>query len=135
VAEILRLLASSLAFLLEPQRYRIVDSSASDSFGGDASVTLQSDTTRLQLVSDRAELSMRLQPRTPAGDDWFWIGVARRVLAGDQPGSDNLDATAVAFLRTRLPEVEAAFGSDDARVALVQRLQDARAERSRELFD
>lgn len=135
MVEILRLLASSLAFLLEPGHYRIVDSSTSDSFGGGASVTLQSDTTRLQLVSDRSQVSIRLQPRTPADDDWFWLGVARRVLAGDKPDRDDLDDAAVQFLRARLVEIEAAFGSEDTRVALVQRMQEARAERSRELFD
>jgi hypothetical protein len=123
-----------LAFLVEPGRYNIVDSTARESCGGDGSVTLQGATTRLEVISDRSEISIRLQPRSSTDNDWFWIGVVRRVLNGERPGSDHFDEGAVEFLRTRLPEVEAAFGDSTSRAALVARLQAAREERARELF-
>lgn len=131
MSELLELLAGPLAFLLVPGRYRLVDSRSGS--GGDASITLESASTRLQLVRDRTEVSLRFQPTAPSSEDWFWLGVARRLLDGDRPGRDELDGSAIEFLQNRLAELEeglAVLG----RAGLVDALQRARDERATELF-
>ncbi len=133
MTELLQVLASSLVFLLEPGRFRIVDSSSGSSFG-DASVTLQSEGLRLELVRDRSQISIRLQPVGSPTDDWFWLGVLRRLLDGDRPGSDELDTAAINFIRRWLAELEDTVANAQGRDELVAQLVRAREERSKELF-
>jgi len=131
--ELLRLIAGPLAFTLEPGRFRFVNSSTGRSFG-DARITLESAVLRLDLVRDRSQVSARLQPTVGPSDDWFWIGVFRRVLDGDRPGSDELDAGGVDFLRRWLDVLEERAATDAGRSELVEDLIRARAERAEELF-
>lgn len=131
--ELLQLLTGSLGFLLEPGRFRIVDSSSGRSFG-DASIKLQSAGLRLELTRDRSQNSIRFQPADGPIDEWFWIGVLRRLLEGDRPGSDELDQGAIEFLRRSLDDLERRVASDEERHALVGELIRVRNERSEELF-
>ena len=56
------------------------------------------------MITERAETSLRLQPGS--GAEWYWIGVFRRLLSGDRPGSNILDRVAIAFLDDHLSEIE-----------------------------
>lgn len=56
MGKLLEWLAKQCAFLFEGNRFRVVDSQASDSFGGDALVVLSSSTLRLRLVRDRDQI-------------------------------------------------------------------------------
>lgn len=87
----------------------------------------------LQIVRDRGELSLRLQPGGPPGD-WFWIGVVRRAVDGDVPGNDVLDAEAIIFLEDNIGDLEARSGGDESRGQLVSELRSARDSRAEELF-
>ncbi|MCB1030362.1 MAG: hypothetical protein KDA95_03445 [Acidimicrobiales bacterium] len=131
--ELLQLLAGPLVFLLEHGRFSIVDSSSGRSFG-DASVTLQSAGVRLELVRDRSQISIRFQPALGPADEWFWIGVLRRLLEGDRPGSDELDRGAIEFLRRSLDNLEDRAASADGSAKLVDDLTRARENRAQELF-
>lgn len=126
------LLATSLAFLVEPGRFRIVDSESTASFGGNASITLESLTMKIQLVRDRREISCRFQ--SIGSEEWFWIGVARRLLIGDRPGSDDLDESAVEFLESSLGVLEEDLGDEAKRERLLVKLVEARDDRAREVF-
>lgn len=131
--ELLRLLAGSLNFMLEPGQFRIVNSSTGQSYG-DASITLESAGLRLDLVRDRSQVSLRFQPAKGPFDEWFWIGVLRRALERDRPGSDELDASGVEFLRRSMNILEDRVATDQGREELVDELTRARAERAEELF-
>jgi hypothetical protein len=131
MTELLGLLADRLAFLLEPGRFRIVDSRSGEH--GDATVTLASTSMLVEIVRDRGETSLRLRPDDPPGD-WFWIGMVRRAMDGDLPGSDELDAGAITFLRANLDDLESRFGDPGLRERLLRELRLAQAGRAAELF-
>lgn len=133
MSELLRLLASSLAFLLEPGRFTIVSSSSGRSFG-DARVTLQSETMRLELIRDRSQNAIRFQPVIGSAEEWFWLGVLRRSLDGDRPGSDELDGAAIGFLRRSLDTLENRLIDSTAREVLIAELTQERSDRSVERF-
>ncbi len=120
-------------FLFESGGYRIVDSRARGT-AGDALVVLESESLRLRLVRDRAEMSLDFQPNPPIDDDWIGVGVARRWLIDDRPGFDHLDESAVAFLREHLEDIEAGFARGAERGATLDQLRSVREERADELF-
>lgn len=133
MAELLRFVAAHLMFLLEPGRYRIVDSRSGQS-PGDGLVIVESECVRLRFVRDRSEMHADIQPCLGDGDDWFGIGVARRWLLGERPGFDYLDDSAVIFLREYLNGLETEWSTAAGREAGLHRLREERAARADELF-
>jgi len=131
--ELLRLLASSLSFLLEAGKFTIVGSSSGKAFG-DASVTLESDGLRLELLRDRSQNAIRLQPVSGSTEEWFWLGVVRRLVDGDRPGSDELDRAAIDFLQRSIDALETQVADDESRRRLIDELVRERSARSQELF-
>lgn len=131
--ELLRFMASNLMFLFESGRYRIVDSRARGT-SEDALVVLESESLRLRLVRDRAEMHLDLQPNPPIDDEWIGMGVARRWLIDDRPGFDHLDELAVAFLREHLEDIESRFATGAERETTFDKLLSVREERADELF-
>ena len=129
--DLLIFLALHLSSLLEAGWFRITNSDARDGHG---SVLLESSATRMMFVWERSEMSVRIQPKFAPEDDWFWIGVIRRVILGEKPGVDVLDESAAAFLQSHLPAIDAAFADVNSRSELVGRLREGREARSRELF-
>lgn len=129
---LLKLLETNLSFLLNPGRFRIGGSTA----GGEqhASITLESDDLRLELVRERDEIFARIMSTATPEMDWFWIGVYRRVIWGEHPGSDVLDDSAIDFLRQELDGISRRFSSEDHRADFLALLIAERAQRSHELF-
>ncbi|MCH8899294.1 MAG: hypothetical protein IH942_02230 [Acidobacteria bacterium] len=134
MVELLIFLASHLGFLLEPDRFRIVDSQSSASFGGDAFVVLESAALCLMVVRERLEISLEFQPAEGHDDDWFGIGVARRYFHGDRPGIDDLDISSVGDVEPLIDELEAQFADETQRSQLLKDLRTAREKRATELF-
>lgn len=97
-------------------------------------VSLESDNSRIEVVRERDEVSLRIAPKEGRKDDWVWIGVLRRVLDGDEGAGDVLDEQSLRFLNRRMPEVEFAFGEAKLREALISRLLEARRERADQQF-
>lgn len=131
--ELLKLLAGPLYFLLEASRFKIVDSTRSRT-SDHATVTLQSTTVRLEIVRDRTQNSIRFQAVDDPFQQWFWIGVLRRVLDGDRPGRDDLDSGAIEFLRRSLDSLDDRITSDESRVQLIADLTREQRARAAELF-
>lgn len=133
MTELLKFMASHLAFLFETGRYRIVDS-RSGRPAGDALVVLESATVRLRLVHDRSQIHLDIQPNPCGSGDWYGIGVVRRWKAGDRPGLDDLDESSVAFLQRELDGIEAEWSTEQGRQAGTDRLNEEREARADELF-
>ncbi len=131
--DLLDLLAGSLGFLLAAGRFRIVDS-FSDQNQGYARIGLESEAMLLEVVRERDDMSLRITARSDNGDDWFWLGILRRVIDGDRPGSDRLDSSGVEFLRLNIERLELVYSDPALREVFLKDLATAREERSRELF-
>ena len=80
---------------------------------------------------DRAALAVQLQC---APDDWFGIGVVRRVVAGESWSSDLADQGAVEFLHANIEQLCAAAESVDRCTSLAEQLRVARSQRADEIF-
>jgi hypothetical protein len=129
--ELLAFISTQLGWLFSDNWFTLSDSNVRS---GLASVTLRSSGTILEFVKERNEMSVRLRPAPMDGSRWFWIGVARRVLAGERPGSDTLDHAAVEFLKDHLNEIDDAFQDSAQAEKLVARLAQGQQERSEEHF-
>ncbi len=93
-----------MSFLFEGDRFRIVHSESSNSFGN-ALVVLESKALRLRISRDRSQLLLDLQ--FVASDSGRWYGLhAVRARFGHVEPSGILDEKAVEFLRSNLVELE-----------------------------
>ena len=128
--ELLRILSASLSGLVASGAFRLVNSSVT--LDG-ASIDLEGANLVIQLQESRGELTAQVSQRTGVAE-WFRVGLLRRVLAGDRPGSDTLDLEAAEFLVDHVVELDTAFGDDERRTELVAQLVAARRERASEFF-
>lgn len=134
MTELLRYLADHLAFLYAAGRFRLVDSGASTSFGGDAYLTLEADAMRLRLIRDRGQLFMDFQGSQERGEHaWHSIDVVWRLLIDEQPSSAELSPDYVRFLEAHLDEIERRFSAEEA-PATVAALEGLERRRAKELF-
>ena len=132
--QILRYLLDYCSFLYEPGRYRFVDSETSASFGGDAYLTLASDSVRIRFVRDRDRLLMEFQSVEEEGQfDWYSIDVVRQLVTGEPRRSARLDEDQAAFLREHLDDIEERFAPErlDETTTALKKLERTRA---KELF-
>ena len=97
--DLLRFVADDLSFLFD-QGFKIVGSDHKDDM---AKLRLSADAIQVEVVVERDERSARI--RLAPSPEWFWIGVLRRTLGGERPGSDVLDADAAKFLKRHLPSL------------------------------
>jgi hypothetical protein len=134
MTEILLYLATQCAFLFRPDGYRFVDSRVSESFGGDAMVTLQSAAVRMCFSRDRGQLLLDLQPTARATKRWYSIGLFRGLLLGDRGSSEVLDSAWADFLRHSLAEIEARFGDPVRLDETIKGLHQQATLRGKELF-
>ncbi len=134
MTEILIYLATHLAFLFEPDRFRFVDSRVDSSFGGDALVVLESEALRVRIIWDRAQLLLSFQPREGRSNEWFSPGLLRGLLQGDRGGSEVLDADWAGFLSSAIPELESRLGEPISEAETLTELRRQAKLRSKELF-
>jgi len=134
VVELLKYLASHLAFLFSPDGYRIVDSQVSSSFGGDAMIVLESLLVRLLLTWDRGQLLMTFQPTQGRPSEWFSPGLLQGLLVGERPRSEVLDDRWGEFLASGLPELERRLKDPDEAERTITELRQQARLRARELF-
>lgn len=89
---------------------------------------------RLQLVSDRGQLSLDFQPVSTAdAAQWFSIDLVQRLITGERQETAELTPATGTFLRDHIREIERRFSPEniDATVAELDCLKTARA---KELF-
>ena len=134
MVELLKYLASHLAFLFSPDGYRIVDSQVSPSFGGDAMIVLESSLVRMRLTWDRAQLLMEFQPINGRPSEWFSPGLLHGLLTGERPSSEVLDRRWAKFLASGLPELERRLKDPDEAERTITELRQQARLRARELF-
>jgi hypothetical protein len=133
MSELLIFLATKLAFLLEPGRFRIVSSESSRSQGGDALVEMVSDTLRVCLTRDRSQLLMRFQPLS-FKTEWFSPGLLRGMLTGKLPSSEVLDDAWAIELQSTLSELERRLADPDEAEVTIRELRRQAKLRRKELF-
>ena len=130
--ELLRFLITRSMFLFTLRGFRIVDSRTFGS-SGDALIVLESASMRLRLVRDSAQMHLQVQPNQTDLDEWFGIGIARRWIVGERPGSDALDDQSVEFLHDQMDRLEAEFASAEGRDLAVARMRSEKRARAREM--
>ena len=133
MVELLIFLATRLGYLLEPGRFKIVNSESSRSQGGDALVDLESATLRLRLTRDRGQILMSFQPAAST-TDWFSPGLLRGLLTGHRPKSEVLDDAWATELASTLSELERRLADPDEAASTVRDLRKKAKLRAKELF-
>ncbi len=120
MTEILEFLVRYCAFLWSKGRYRITESEAAASFGGDAYLIVSSDKLRMRFVRDRGQLFLDFQEFAAAGkEDWYSIDLLYRIVMGERRESSILNEEYAAFLREFLDKIESLFA--DGSVCLTSR--------------
>lgn len=133
MTELLIFLATRLQFLFEPGDFRIVDSRAASSQGGDAMLVLESDLLRIRLTRDRGQMLMGFQPLT-GRRDWFSPGLLRGLLTGSRADSEVLNDAWAKELRETLPVLIARLADSEQAEKTVKELKRQAALRAKELF-
>lgn len=133
MVELLIFLATKLAYLLEPGRFRIVGSESGRSQGGDALLELVSDTLRVRLTRDRGQILMSFQPLSST-NDWFSPGLLRGMLTGEHPKSEVLDDSWAIELRSTLSELERWLADPSEAEVTIRELRRQGKLRADELF-
>jgi hypothetical protein len=131
--ELLLFLATKLAYLVEPGRFRIVGSESGRSQGGDALLLLESGLIRMRLTRDRGQILMDFQPSS-LKNDWFSPGLLQGLLTGERPASEVLDDQWAAELDEALRELERRLGDADKHEATIVGLRQQAKLRAKELF-
>ncbi|MCP4305768.1 MAG: hypothetical protein GY788_13035 [bacterium] len=131
--ELLMFLATRLGYLLEPGRFKIINSLSSRSQGGDALIDLESATLRMRLTHDRGQILMSFQPLASSAD-WFSPGLLRGLLTGERPKSEVLDDAWAKELNTTLAELERRLADPDEAEPTVRELRRQAKLRAKELF-
>lgn len=133
--EILAFLIKYCSYLWAQGRYRFVDSGAAASFGGDAYVTIESDSLRMRFVRDRGQIFLDFQECGAAPKDvWYSIDLVRRLLTGQRSESAELDEDYAQFLKDTLPEIERMFADESNIFETKRQLQNLKRIRAKELF-
>lgn len=132
--ELLLFLANSCQFLFLGNRFRLVDSGASESFGGNAYVTLQSRLVRLRLVRDRGQRFIELQALASrdSGSSWSPFYYVRELISASAEGSYEFDEDGAAFLASRIDEIEQLFAPEQVK-RTISRLREIGKKRTRDL--
>lgn len=133
MTELLQILISWLSFLYVDGRYRFCDSSVSDSFGGDAALTLTSDLLRWRLVRDRGQVFLDCQP---VGEDdtlWYSTDLLVRLLTGEKVESAELDEPTAKWIEGNLANIEGRFTAA-SRQQTMQEMRELKRRRAKEMF-
>lgn len=131
--ELLMFLATRLGYLLEPGRFRIVNSESGRSQGGDAVIDLESATLHVRLTRDRGQILMSFQPLV-SSTDWFSPGLLRGLLTGERPESEVLDDAWAKELSSTLVELERRLADPDEAEPTIRELRRQAKLRAKELF-
>jgi hypothetical protein len=122
------------SFLWIDARFRIIDSEATTSFGGNAFIVVASARLRLRFVADRDQLFLELQEVDAVRPkEWYSIDLIRRLVTGNRESSAVLDESYAMFLKENMLEIESLFDGErmpDTR----KRLQDLKRKRAKEMF-
>jgi hypothetical protein len=133
MSELLLFLATRLIYLLEPGRFRIVDSQLGSSQGGDALLVLESNKLRLRLTRDRDQFLMTFQPLS-VEKDWFSPGLMRGLFTGEPPKSEVLDDAWALELDPMLRELERRLSDPTESDATISGLKQQAKLRAKEMF-
>lgn len=128
--DLLEFLLLNCPLFFEGNRYRFVDSESSDSFGGNAYITLSGESVRIRLVRERGQLFADFQPIGLRGKKgWFSIDVVRRLIIDEQSWRSIMDRENAEFLREHLLDIERLFLEDEQGQTLIKlkRLEKLRA--------
>ena len=129
--ELLQFLSEHLAYLFD--YFRLVDSRATSSFGGNAYVVLESANTRIRLVQERMRLFIEFQSVHGAPTEWYAWDVVRGFILNRDFEQSQLDASGSVQLKEIMPRIETAF-SASRREFSEKKLDELERKRSKRLF-
>lgn len=134
MVELLKVLAEWLSFFFADNRYRLVDSQASESFGN-AVIEFASDTLRWRLVRDRSQIFLDCRPVKGKYKEWEWYSadILIRLLTGNRVESAVLTQEMAVWFGKNLSEIEARF-SENRLAETLRELKKLEHLRSKELF-
>jgi hypothetical protein len=132
---ILTFILNHCLFLFENYGFRFVDSLYSDSFGGDAYVTLESEYIKMRFVYDRAQLTLEFASRKKQKASWCWysIDLISQFITGKIESSSLLDVRYARFLLENMGKIVDAFSDENIDRTLDELDKFARA-RAKRLF-
>lgn len=129
MSEILQLLATRLAFLLEPGCFRIVHSESGSM--GNAIVVLESELMRVRISRDRSQLLSDIQFVASENQNWYGVHTVRSHVEGGR-STGLLDDGAIDFLRTNLTSIEQRVSTPDLLAGLEAQLIEIQEQGARE---
>lgn len=99
-----------MPFLLNTDRYKVIEATETAVNGGDSVVVFASDGIQLRFITDRDQLFLDLRPPTSQNDkDWYSIDLVCRLLTGERLGTSILNPDYAEFVRTHLADIERKF--------------------------
>lgn len=127
--EILQYLKERCFFLYSPNKFQIVETDSSESFGN-ALVILEDEDIRLQFVRDRDQLFLDFQP-TSYRKEWFSIDIVMQLVTGNIEPSATMDSKKVEFLNSNLDEIKRLFSPPELENTIkeMKNLERSRAKR------
>lgn len=133
VEQILRFLLADGGYLLVEDGFRIVDSLATNVFGGDGYLVLENAALRLRFTVDRGQMFLDVQPAVKKPGAWYSIDLVRQLVEGEVEHSAVFDAHFADFLHELRSAIYEAF-SPESRKATHKRLAELRKDRERRMF-
>jgi hypothetical protein len=129
--ELLRTLAEHLVFLLDPGRYRLVNSYVGSTYG-DAWVALEGEVLVWRVVRDRSQIFLECRECDGPNDKWYSTDVLIRLLTGQRVDSAELTEETANWVEQNLGEIESRFRTNLA--GTIDELQELKRKRAKELF-
>ncbi|MGD2092869.1 MAG: hypothetical protein PVH61_42295 [Candidatus Aminicenantes bacterium] len=130
---ILTFILNHCLYLFEKYGFRFVDSLYSKSFGGDAYVTLESESMRMIFTYDRAQLLLEFSSKKKKKSNLYSIDLISQFITGKVEYSALLDARYARFLLENMEKIVDAFSEENFEQTLTE-LNKLEKQRSKRMF-
>ena len=117
---ILTFILNHCLYLFEKYGFRFVDSLYSNSFGGDAYVTLESDSMKMLFTYDRAQLLLEFASTKTKKLRWYSIDIISQFITGKVEYSALLDDRYARFLANNMEKIVNAFSEENIERTLTE---------------
>lgn len=134
MAELLRILADWLTFFFDGNRYRLVHSETTESFGN-ALIEFSSDVLKWRLVRDRLQIFLECRPlhRKLKSYEWFSTDILFHWITGRRLDSSMLTEEVSKWLGANLEEIEKRLSAERIDQSLLE-LKELERIRTKEMF-
>jgi hypothetical protein len=120
---LLKLILDSCSFLYNEYGFRFVDSRASESFGGDAYLTMARDDVEFCFSRDRGQIFLEISPSKKwkkSRHDSYSFDLIRQLLTGEKEYHALMDKKNIGFLRANIDSIIDRFSDDKVSTTLVE---------------